>query len=69
MVDQLVEVPRSDWQTLRDLYNVDREVNFHGYAVVEVMRRWIDLQTSNEHLQILSLNGDWTDGTFVAFVS
>lgn len=69
MTDQLVEVPRSEWVNLRDLFKADWPLNIVGYKTVDSYLQYTAQHPSLKYLQILSLNGDWTDGTFILVVS
>lgn len=70
--DRLIEVPRADLQRLRDLYLPDWPLHIAGYSVVETCVRWIrqhGAERASRWFEIYSLNGDWSDGTFVCVVS
>lgn len=66
--DSLVEIPRSDWAKLRELY-VQRDTDPLGYPVINNYINWVEKEPSLK-VKFLSLNGDWQkDGTFVLTVS
>lgn len=65
MLDKLVEIPVADWPALRDLYKEDWPRNHVGYYTLDNFIRWVNLDPNIKHLKVLSLNGDWSDGTFV----
>lgn len=67
--NQLVEVNRGDWTALRDLYRRDWPEHFLGFLTVDTFIRWTEQRPDIKHLSIYSLNGDWSDGTFVCVVS
>lgn len=69
MLDKLVEIPVADWPALRDLYKEDWPRNHVGYYTLDNFIRWVNLDPNIKHLKVLSLNGDWSDGTFVIIVS
>ncbi|XP_017086430.2 uncharacterized protein LOC108118323 [Drosophila eugracilis] len=65
--DSLVEIPRSDWAELRDLY-VQRDTDPQGYSCINNFIQWVEKDPELK-VQFLSLNGDWqSDGTFVLTV-
>lgn len=68
-VDKLVEINRVDLSQLRDLYLVNWPVNLLGYYTVDNFIRWIEKDLTIKNLIFYSLNGDWSDGTFVAIVN
>ncbi|XP_030383181.1 uncharacterized protein LOC115630678 [Scaptodrosophila lebanonensis] len=64
MSHSLVEIERSDWAQLRDLY-VHKRTESVGYQCLKNFISWID-QEPSESIKLLSLDGDWkTDGTFI----
>lgn len=67
-MDSLIEINRSDLSQLRDLYLVDWPENILGYYTVDNFIRWFEKESTIKNLIVYSLNGDWTDGTFVAIV-
>lgn len=67
--NQLVEVERNKWPALRDLYQSDWPEHFLGFLTVDTFIRWTEKQPNIKNLCIYSLNGDWSDGTFVCVVS
>lgn len=69
VADRLVKVPRADWPTLRDLYRHEWPKHFQGYQNVNAFIRWTRQRPDITDLNLYSLNGDWSDGTFVIVVS
>ncbi|XP_043647482.1 uncharacterized protein LOC122616187 [Drosophila teissieri] len=62
--DSLVEIPRSDWTKLRDLY-VHRDTDPQGFLCINNFIKWVEIEPELK-VSFLSLNGDWqSDGTFV----
>ncbi|XP_039482860.1 uncharacterized protein LOC120446115 [Drosophila santomea] len=62
--DSLVEIPRSDWTKLRDLY-VHRDTDPQGYLCINNFINWVEIDPELK-VSFLSLNGDWqSDGTFL----
>lgn len=69
MNDTILEIDRRDWPKLRDLYSPNSFDTFLGYCIVDNFIRCSEKKTDPEGLHIYCLNGDWSDGTFVASVS
>lgn len=66
--DKLVEIMRSELPQLRNLYQVNWPENMLGYYTVDNFIRWFEQKSKIKNLVLYSLNGDFTDGTFVAIV-
>lgn len=66
--DKLVEIDRSELPQLRNLYLVDWPENMLGYYTVDNFIHWFERKTKIKNLIFYSLNGDFSDGTFVAIV-
>ncbi|XP_016981662.1 uncharacterized protein LOC108046475 [Drosophila rhopaloa] len=65
--DSLVEIPRSDWTKLRDLY-VTNDTDPQGYPCINNFIKWVEKDPELK-VKFFSLNGDWEkDGTFVLTV-
>ncbi|KAH8353159.1 hypothetical protein KR084_009312 [Drosophila pseudotakahashii] len=65
--NSLIEIPRSDWTKLQDLY-VHKDTDPQGYPCINNFIKWVE---SDPELKVtfLSLNGDWQkDGTFILIV-
>lgn len=69
MCDKLVEILFDDLPKLRDLYLPDWPKNMMGYSTIDNYINWLQLDSNIKHLHIYSLNGDWSDGTYVIVVS
>ncbi|CAD7092443.1 unnamed protein product [Hermetia illucens] len=65
MADKLVDIPIQDLTSLRDLYREDWPKYNIGYGTVDTYVRWLNKDPNIPHIRILSLNGDWSDGTFI----
>ncbi|KAH8271094.1 hypothetical protein KR018_007810 [Drosophila ironensis] len=62
--DSLIEIPRSEWTNLRDLY-AHRDTDPQGHPCLNNFIKWVQ-QAPELDVKILSLNGDWQkDGTFL----
>ncbi|XP_037709140.1 uncharacterized protein LOC119546722 isoform X2 [Drosophila subpulchrella] len=65
--NSLIEIPRSDWTRLRDLY-VNKDTDPHGHLCINNFIKWVK-KDPDLKVTFLSLNGDWqNDGTFVLTV-
>ncbi|XP_055839994.1 uncharacterized protein LOC129907695 [Episyrphus balteatus] len=61
----LVEIPLEDWSKLRDLYE-NRKLESNSYNMIQNYINWLKKDPSLKDLvKFYSLNGDWSDGTFV----
>lgn len=69
VANQLVKLDRADWPSLRELYIRNWPVHFIGYLTVDTFIRWTKKQPDIQDVCIYSLNGDWSDGTFICTVS
>lgn len=65
--DRLVAIPKAEWPQLRDSYRPDWPQHFTGYQTIDTFIRLTD-QRPGWEMEIFSLNGDWSDGLFVAKV-
>ncbi|XP_017116962.1 uncharacterized protein LOC108138914 [Drosophila elegans] len=65
--NSLVEIPRSEWTKLRDMY-VQNDTDPQGYPCINNFIKWVEKEPELK-AKFLSLNGDWEkDGTFVLTV-
>lgn len=64
MEDQKVEIEPEHWTKLRELYDSE---NYLTLSTLQNYIRW-SRNEPKEDLKIYSLNGDWSDGTFVIVV-
>lgn len=63
--NRLVEIPVEDWSKLRDLY-VDRKLESNSFWLIQNFINWLNKDPSLKNsLKFYSLNGDWSDGTFI----
>lgn len=69
MFDRLVEIARNDWPDLKKLYNPDDIKNVISYSKIDNYIRWFEQDPNIEKTTFYSLNGDFSDGTFVLTVS
>ncbi|XP_058120890.1 uncharacterized protein LOC131281730 [Anopheles ziemanni] len=64
--DQLVEIPRCNWEEWRDLYLRDWPQHELAYNTVQNYINWSKRDPKIKDLSIYSLNGSWREnGTFV----
>lgn len=69
MQDKICEVPPTQWVELRDMFASDWPRNIYAYNLLENYLEWRERDPKIKNLKIYSLNGDWSDGTFVVVVS
>ncbi|XP_055918700.1 uncharacterized protein LOC129950806 [Eupeodes corollae] len=63
--NNLVEIPFEDWPKLRDLY-VKRNLESNSFYLFQNIINWLNKDPSLEKsVKLYSLNGDWSDGTFI----
>ncbi|XP_055838916.1 uncharacterized protein LOC129906945 [Episyrphus balteatus] len=62
----LVKIPYKDWPKLRDLY-VNRKLESNSFNMIQNFINWLqkDPTLEEESVKLYSLNGDWSDGTFI----
>ncbi|XP_055839996.1 uncharacterized protein LOC129907697 [Episyrphus balteatus] len=61
----LIEIPFEDWSKLRDLY-INRKLESNSFNLIQNFIDWLNKDPSlKESIKIYSLNGDWSDGTFI----
>lgn len=66
--DHLVEIDRKDWPILKQLYlNIPK--SFYAYTSIDTYIRWTEQDPNLDGVNIFCLNGNFSDGTFVAIVS
>lgn len=68
-VDKLVKIKRKEWPKLRDLYSTHLSDSHIGYYTLDNYIRWLTQDSKVKNIAIYCLNGDFSDGTFVAVVS
>lgn len=69
MENHLVKIPKENWSELRDLFKVNWPDNILGYSTIDNYYRWNQKDSDIKNLVIYSLNGDWSDGTYIVIVS
>lgn len=69
MTDRPVEIEPKDWQKLKNLYTPDGLKNYIAYTTIDNYIRWFEQAPNVKHVKIFSLNGDFSDGTFVVTVN
>lgn len=67
----LLDIPTVDWPVLRDMYVDNWPENYSTYFAIEngIKLRHKDPTDYKKEVQMFSLNGDWSDGTFILLVS
>lgn len=65
----LVEVPRTDLRQLRDLFTLDWPRHIIGFDLVNNYVHWYEQESDYGDAKIYSMNGDWSEGTFIILVS
>lgn len=67
----LLEIPSADWPVLRDMYVDNWPENYSTYFAIDngIKLKHRDPIDYNKEVQMFSLNGDWSDGTFILLVS
>lgn len=66
MADELVKIEYEYWRELRDLHLPVRAPTYFGYCLVDNYIRWFELDPKSVDVVFYSLNGDWSDGLFLA---
>lgn len=66
MTDHLVGIERKHWQTLRDFYSPKSPETYLSYSLLDYYIRWSEREPESVDIVFYSLNGDWSDGSFVA---
>lgn len=66
MADQLVEIERDYWSALRDLYSPENPEDYLSYCLFDYYIRCLEQEPESVDIAFYSLNGDWSDGTFLA---
>lgn len=68
MENQLVKIKSEHWIQLKNLYLPETPQTILGLSTIINYIEWIERDPSIENLTFYSLNGDWSDGTFVVVV-
>lgn len=69
MCHKITRIQPSDWMMLRDLCKTNWPENIASYQTIDNFIRWYNQDPKLEHVNFYSLNGDWSDGTFLIVVS
>lgn len=69
MQDKICEISPEKWAELRDLFQPDWPKNIYAYNLLQNYIHWVEKDPNIKNLKVYSLNGDWSDGTFVVVVS
>ncbi|XP_055375841.1 uncharacterized protein LOC129608383 [Condylostylus longicornis] len=64
-LDQLVEIEQNDWPILRDLYKIEWPKHHIAFNIIQNYINWFQKDPNVKYIKVYSLNGDWSDGTFV----
>lgn len=67
----LLEIPVADWPALKDMYVDNWPENYSTYFAIDngMNLKQRDPVNYKNEIQLFSLNGDWSDGTFILLVS
>lgn len=68
MTDHLIEIKCNDWIKLKEIFSPETPKSVIGLQTINNYIRWIEIDSNIENLHFYSLNGDWSDGTFVVKV-
>lgn len=66
MADKLVEIKPEHWQMLRDIFQPIDSMNYLSRCLLDYYIRWLEQDSNSLDIVLYSLNGDWSDGTFLA---
>lgn len=67
-VDKLVEIPVGEWFQLQELFRCDWPKHIIAFNVLDNAIRWLKQDPQLKYFKFFSLNGDWSDGTFIQMV-
>lgn len=68
MENQAIKIECGDWTGLRALYLPETPETILGLTTISNYIHWNEKESPIQNLDIYSLNGDWSDGTFVLVV-
>lgn len=68
MENRAVEIDCEKWIDLKALYLPESTETILGLSTISNYIKWNEKQSPIPNLAIYSLNGDWSDGTFVVIV-
>ncbi|XP_031627117.1 uncharacterized protein LOC116343273 [Contarinia nasturtii] len=63
--DQLVQIQRKDLRKLQNLYTPDGTKNYIAYMTISNYIRWLEQNPKLNDVKFYSLNGNFSDGTFL----
>lgn len=66
--DKLVEIPPVEWPNLQELFKVNWPVNVVAFYTIQNYINWFKKEPSLPNIKFYSLNGDWSDGTYIIVV-
>lgn len=69
MTNELIEIHRKDLLKLRHLYKSNGINGYFGYMTLNNYIQWFEQDPNIKHVKVFSLNGQFSDGTFVLTVS
>lgn len=69
ILNKLVKIGKSEYFALRDMYYPFRSTSHIGYSTMDNYIRWFEQDPNIQNVAVYCLNGDYSDGTFVAIVS
>lgn len=67
MENRLVEINQKDLKNLQNLYETNL-TSYIGYLTIENYIRWFENDPDLNDVKFYSLNGNFSDGTFVVIV-
>lgn len=67
-MDKLVEIPLDDLIALREKYLLRLADQGLGFFILNNYIKWLQQDPNVVNFHAYSLNGDWSDGTFVTIV-
>lgn len=70
-MDRLELIPFESWFELRQLFKQDWPRNIIPYYLLDNHIRWreCDQTFTEKNVEVMCLNGNWSDGTFCLLVS
>lgn len=68
-MDKLVEIPLEGLIVLCEMYKRNWPEQEIGFYILTNFIKWLEKKLFLENFHAYSLNGDWSDGTFVIVVS
>lgn len=68
-MSKVIEIKSEHWFTLRDKFLCNWPQEYLGYYMINNYIRWKQQDSKLKNVNFYSLDGDWSDGTFVIIVS